>query len=62
MLLLHRVECHHGGLLLACLVPTGSRLAYPAPAMIPSVSGGEAQCHVYAWDGLFPACDVAPRH
>jgi hypothetical protein len=42
-LLLHRGECHHGGLLLACLVPTGSRLVYPAPVIIPSLSGGEAE-------------------
>src|SRR6266571_6550251 len=43
-LLLHRVEWPHGGLLLACLVPTGGRLAHPAPAIIPSVSGAEARC------------------
>jgi hypothetical protein len=62
MLLLHRFECHHGGLLLACLVPTGGRVAHPAPAIIPSGSGGEARRHVSAWSGLFPQDDVTPRH
>jgi hypothetical protein len=37
---LHRVECDHGGLLLAGLGPTGGR---PAPAIIPSVLGGRAR-------------------
>jgi hypothetical protein len=51
-------ECHHGGILLAGLVPTHDRLAHPAPAIIPSVSGGEAR---YQVAGLGRSWSAAPH-